>query len=88
MTHEFLRDFDIQMSQLISTRRQDLILINKNRTCKIVDFAFQTDHRIKLRESEKKDKYLDLACDLKKKRWNMKVKIITIVIGAFGTFIK
>ena len=33
----------------------------KNRTCKIVDFADPTDHRIKLKEYEKKDKYPDLA---------------------------
>ena len=29
--------------------------------CKIVDFAVPADHRIKLKECEKKDKYLDLA---------------------------
>ena len=33
---------------------------------------------------EKKDKYHDLARELKK-LWNMKVTIIPIVIGAFGT---
>ena len=54
------------------------------RTCKIVDFAVPADHRIKLKESEKKDRYLDLARELKK-LWNMKVTIISIVIGAFGT---
>ena len=34
--------------------------------CKIVDFAVLADHRIKLKKSEKKDKYLDLARELKK----------------------
>ena len=34
--------------------------------CKIVDFAVPTDHRIKLKECEKRDKYLDLARELKK----------------------
>ena len=38
----------------------------KKRTCRVVDFAFQTDHRVKLKENEKKDKYLDLARKLKK----------------------
>ena len=38
----------------------------KKRTCKIVDFAVLADHRIQLKESEKKDKYLDLARELKK----------------------
>ena len=45
------------------------------------------DHRIKLKECEKKDKYLDLARELKK-LWNMQVTIIPIVIGAFGTVTK
>ena len=53
------------------------------RNCKIVDFAVPADHRIKLKEREKKDKYLDLATELKQ-LWNMKVKIISSVIGAFG----
>ena len=59
----------------------------KKRICKIVDFAAPADHRIKLKECEKKDKYLDLARELKK-LWNMKVTIIPIVIGAFGTVTK
>ena len=59
----------------------------KKRTCKIVDFAVLADHRIKLKQCEKKDKYLNLARELKK-LWNMKVTIVPIVIGAFGTVTK
>ena len=33
----------------------------QKRICKIVDYAVPADHRIKLKECEKKDKYLDLA---------------------------
>ena len=81
-------DFDIQTEHLISARRPDLIIINiKKRTCKIVNFSIPADHRIKLKESEKKDKYLDLARELKK-LWNMKVTIIPIVNSAFGTVTK
>ena len=32
----------------------------------IVDFAFPADDRIKLKECEKRDKYFDLARELKK----------------------
>ena len=39
------------------------------------------------KECEKKDKYLDLARELKK-LWLMKVTIVPIVIGAFGTITK
>ena len=52
-----------------------------------MDFAVAADHRIKLKECEKKDKYLDLARELKR-LWNMKVTIVPIVICAFGTIAK
>ena len=43
---------------LIVARRPALRIINKKgRTCRIVDFAVPADHRVKLKESEKKDKY-------------------------------
>ena len=38
----------------------------KKKTCKFFDFAVPAGHRIKLKESEKKDKYLDLTTKLKK----------------------
>ena len=79
---------DIHTDHLISARRPDLIIINKKkRICKNIVFAFAADHRIKLKECEKKDKYLDLVRKLKK-LWNTLVTIIPIVIGAFGTVTK
>ena len=54
----------------------------------MVDFTVPTDHRIKLKGYEKKDKYVDLARKLKKNLWNMKVTIIPTVIGAFATVTK
>ena len=85
-THKLIWDIDIQTDHLISARRLDIIIINKKkkRICKIIDFAVPADHRIKLKECEKKDKYLDLARELKK-LWNMKLSLVSIVIGAFGT---
>ena len=59
----------------------------KKKICKIVDFAVPADHRRKLKICEKRDKYLDLTRELKK-LWNMKVTIIPIVIGPFGTVTK
>ena len=85
-THKLLWDFNIQTDHLIPARRPDLIIINKKKTRigKIIDFAVSADHRINLKECEKKDKYLDLARELKK-LWNMKVTTVPIVIGALGT---
>ena len=93
-THKLLWDFDIHTDHLISAQRPDLIIIiikkqtkKTPRICKIVDFAVPADHRIKLKECEKKDKYLDLVRELKK-LWNTKVTIVPIVICAFGTITK
>ena len=89
-THKLLWDFNMQTDHLILARRPDLIIMKKKekkRTCIIVDFAVPADHRIKLKEWEKRDKYPDLARELKK-LWNMQVTIILIVIGAFGTVTK
>ena len=60
------------MDHLISVRRSDLIIINnkkvrkKKRTCGIVNFDVPADHRVKLKESENKDEYFDLAREFKK----------------------
>ena len=70
-THKLLWDFDIQTGHLISARRPDLLIISKKgRTYRIADIAVLADHRVKLKECEKKDKYLDLARELKE-LWNM-----------------
>ena len=88
-TNKLLWDFDIQTDHLISARRPDIIIIIKKKRefFKIVDLAVPADHIIKLKKRKKKDKYLDFARELKK-LWNMKVTIIPIVIGAFGTVTK
>ena len=87
-TRKHLCDFNIQTYHLIPARRLYLIIINKRkRICKIVDIAVPADHRINVKECEKRDKYLDLARKLKK-LWNMKVMIVPMVIGAFGTITK
>ena len=86
--NKLLWDFEIETDHQISARQPDLIIINKNkRTCRIVDFAVPSDHRVKLKECKKRDKYLDLAIELKK-LWNMKVMIIPIVMGSLGTVTK
>ena len=67
-THNLLSDFEIQREQLIYARPSGLLIVNKKkkRTCRIVNFALLADHRLKLKEREKNDKYLELARDWKK----------------------
>ena len=52
-----------------------------------MDFTVPADYWIKLKESEKKNKYHDLARELKW-FWNLKVTIIPIVIEALDTVTK
>ena len=51
-----------------------------------MDFAVPANQRVKIKETEKRDKYLDLARELKK--WNIKVTVILIVTGALRTITK
>ena len=47
-----------------------------------MDFAVPTGNRVKLKESEKRDMYQDVAREVKK-LWNMKVTAIPVVIDEF-----
>ena len=55
-----------------------------------MDFAVPADNLVKLKESEKRYKYLDLARERKKtkKLWNMKMTVTPIVFAALGTVMK
>ena len=60
--HRILWTFKIQADHLIVARRPDLVIINKKkRTSSMVNFAVSGDHRVKIKENEKRDKHLDLA---------------------------
>ena len=83
MSHKLLWDFDIH---LILARRPDLILINKKRACKIVDFAVLIELGVKLK-LKRKINTSNLLGNWKK-MWNMKVMFIPIIIGVLGTVIK
>ena len=54
---------NIQTDHLISARRPDLIINNKKG--ELAKLSTLPDHRIKLKECEKKDNNLDLARELK-----------------------
>ena len=61
--HKLLWDFNIQTDHLISARGPDLIIIKKNlQNCR---HCCPAEYRMKLKECEKRDKYLELARELK-----------------------
>ena len=74
-THKLLWDFEIQTDYLISVRRPDLIIINKKEEKKEKEkkenlqycgLCCPSGAQSKIEKSEKKEKYLDLARELKK----------------------
>ena len=60
-TQKILSGFQIQADHLISARQPDLVIVNKKKE----NFAVPVDHRLNWRKT-KKDKYLDIARELKK----------------------
>ena len=81
---KILWDFRIQTDHVIEARRLDLVEVDKKRrTCKIIDFAVLRDIRIEEKEKEKIEKYQDLRRELQK-IWNVRVKIIPLVVGSLG----
>ena len=60
-----------------------MIIQWKKRTCWNGDIDVHSEHRVKFKESENKDRYLVLPKELQKQRI-MKVTVVPIVIGALG----
>ena len=79
--HKILWNFEIEIDHPILAIRPDLVLINKKRTCLLVDYVIPVNNRLRIKDSEKIYKYLDLARELKK-LWNMKRTVIPVVVGA------
>ena len=81
-------DFSIQTDHVIEARRPDLVVVDKKeRSCKIIDFAVTGDSRIEEKEKDKTKKYQDLGRELQK-IWNVKVKIIPLIVGSLGAIPK
>ena len=59
----------------------------KERSCKIIDFAVLGDNKIMEEQKDKIEKYQDLRRELQK-TWNVKVKIIPLVVGSLGAITK
>ena len=86
--YKILWDFSIQTDHLIEARRPDLVVVDKKeRSCKIIDFAVPGDSRIEEKERDKIENYQDLGRELQK-IWNVKVKIIPLVVGSLGAIPK
>ena len=66
-THKILWDFKMQANDLIPAKRPYLVIVNKKQKIySLVDFAITADNRVKTKENEMGEKYLDLARERKK----------------------
>ena len=64
-----------------------MVIVLKERICKIIDFAVPGDSRIEEKEQDKIEKYQDLGRELQK-IWNVKVKIIPLLVCSLGAIPK
>ena len=81
-------DFSIQAGHVIEAWRPDLVVVDKKeKSCKITDFAVPGDSKIEEKEKDKIEKYQGLERELQK-TWNVKVKIIPLVVGPLGAISK
>ena len=65
-----------------------LVVVDKRRrNCKFIDFAVLEDSRIEEKEKEKMKKYQDLRKELQM-IWNVRVKIIPLVVCSLGAIPK
>ena len=79
-------DFSIQTDYVIETWRPDLAVVDKERSCKIIYVAVPGDSGIE-NAKDKIEKYQDLGRELQT-IWNVKVKIIPLVVGSLGAMRK
>ena len=61
-----------------------MVVNKKERKCYIIDVAVPGDVRIAEKEMEKIEKYDELKREVER-LWNVKAKVIPIVLGALGT---
>ena len=64
-----------------------VVVDKKERSCKIIDFAIPGDRRIEEKEKDKIEKYQDQGRE-SQRIWNVKVKIIPLVVGSLGAIPK
>jgi len=75
-------------NKTIPNNKPDIIIrdIEKG-TCMLMDVAISADRNMIKKEVEKILKYKDLTIELQRK-WNVKTKVIPVIIGATGTISK
>jgi hypothetical protein len=77
----------VQTDRTIPNNRPDIIIRdNEKRTCMLIDVTISGDRNV-IKKAEKILKYKDLTIEIQR-MWNVKTRVIPVVIGATGTISK
>jgi hypothetical protein len=75
----------VQTYRTIPNNKPDIIITNnKKGTCMLIDVAISDDRNVIKKEAKKILKYKDLTIEIQR-MWNVKTKVIPVIIGATGT---
>ena len=83
---KILWDFMTQYNREIKARKPDIVVVNKNKSsCTIIDIAMPGEIRVREKEQEKIERYLELKRKIKR-IWDIRsIKIIPVVVGTLGS---
>ena len=85
---KLLWDFTIQTDREIHHRKPDIVIQKKKAKETItVDIAVPGDNNVLQKETEKYEKYQDLAREIKK-IWKSRTKVVPVVVDALGSVSK
>jgi hypothetical protein len=78
----------VQADRTIRNNKPEIIIRdNEKGTCVLIDIAITGDRNVIKKEAEKILKYKDLTIEIQR-MWNLKAKVIPVIIGATGTVSK
>ena len=82
-------DREVNTLTKIPHNRPDLIIWDTdNSTCKVIDVCVPLDTNVELRETTKRNSYIDLVDQLQRIYPKYKYTIVSIIVGALGTIPK
>jgi len=78
----------VQTDRTIPNNKPDIIIRdNEKGTCVVIDVAISGDRNVIKKEAKKILKFKDLTIEIQN-MWNVKTKVIPVIIGATGTISK
>ena len=78
----------VQTDRTITNNKPDIIISdNEKGKCMLIDVAISGDRNVIKKEAEKIVKYKYLTIEIQR-TWNVKTKVISVIIGATGTISK